>query len=277
MSMILVAVDLEFDASGGCHVRTESQEALGQAIRFGRALGHGLRLAHAGQSAGPDDEGADMRLRRMILDQWVAAIRASGLPAEWVYLHGDPGEELVTLTHELEPPLLVVGTRQRSDGSGRVISSIAGRLLAEVRVPLCIVRHEAASKGGALIASDLSPGGAVLEGGLHLANSLGLQARILHVLREGEAEAQALASIRELVADPSRPEPWPAIAAEDCLFRRGDLHASLLHEVRDLRPEFLIMGSAGRQGLASLIKSNSAEDVWRDISCSLYTVPTEPS
>lgn len=273
MSMILVAVELEFGKGSPCRVSPSSQEALSQAIRLARAGGHGLRLAHVcGRDSG-DEEGREMPLRHMILDQWVQAIRASGLSAEWLYLYGDPAAELLSLSHEFPPPMLVVGTRQRSDGSGILAGSVAARVLAEARVPVCVARHQASAVRRLLIATDLREDDPVLRAGLRLAGCLDLVPRVLHVLRPTESPTALRRQLAELIETADARGGEARLRLQDCQLVEGSFASSLAEQLRAQRPEFLVLGRSGTRGLTAMLAEDSADLVWREVPCSVFAVP----
>jgi nucleotide-binding universal stress UspA family protein len=130
----------------------ESREAARVAAELARAFGRGVVFAHAADDP-PTFPYGEARLRELqrreatdtahrLLEDVTASLPAIGIETQ--VLFGDPFEALISLCHERDAALLVVGARGRSGLAAAWHGTISARLAGATGCPVVAVSSDAA-------------------------------------------------------------------------------------------------------------------------------------
>lgn len=268
-----------------------SRSALLDAAALARALGAEVVLAHA--VADPEDD-----VLRAHAGKLLARLQDE-LAAEGVQVQaphrlrgGEAADVLRAVAEETRSDLIVVGAGEKTVTDRLLLGSTAERLTRESPVPVWLTRPglERRRLGRILCAVDGSDLAAeVLGAAAGLARALSARLDVLTVVAasaapgtrgrvqtldpapadrprgprtaEGEAVDQALAGV-ELHGVERR-----------VLVREGTPAARIIECAAEVEADLLVIGSAGRRGLARLARGNTAEKVIRQLPCSTLVVP----
>lgn len=236
-------------------------------------------------------EGAVEELRAFA----VKAALPPEVPLSLRVLSGEPAHEIVDLSLELSPEVVIIGTHGRTGLKRWLIGSVAERVVQHARCPVLTVppgtpaSETAMNISKILVPVDYSPGSKVaLEYALSLADKLGAQLTVLHtwevppMLRpditvwSGQVTAnladhvqhEAEKGMKEFLAD-AKADANPRVSS---LVQGGQASSTILATAESGKFDLVCMGTHGRSGLAHLVLGSVAERIVRHSKCPVLTV-----
>lgn len=210
---------------------------------------------------------------------------------------GDPVREIRHKADEIDPELVLVGSRGHGPISGAILGSVTRALASEGRWPLLIVRntHDAQLHGPVVcgVAGRLEDAEPVVQVAERFARRLGRELILAHV-EEDEASAARIdaggfpaAPGGVLPAAPPRPTKASSSAtvldeltsrlADGGVYRSEVLHGSPASELSTLASEegaqALVVGRRGLGALRSAIEGSVSLELTRSAGCPVMIVP----
>lgn len=268
----------------------EGGTVLEEAALLARTFGARLRLAHVLTDVAPDDLGAraSERHAREQLERLAAGLERDGVQVARPHLVAPgraPARVLLTWTAAVEPDLVVLGAGARSPLERLQLGRTAERVVRRSHRPVWIARGSARQGWPRRIAVAVDgsrPAAAALAAGAMLARTFVAELVPLSVLPRLDGPLA-------LTWRPPVPRARRTTRAFRAALARIDLHgiplrrvrrqgrpaAALLEVVEEVEADLLVLGSAGRTGLARLVRRNTAERVLRRARCSVLVVPAE--
>ncbi|MGE0712728.1 MAG: universal stress protein [Planctomycetota bacterium] len=260
---ILVAVDLGPGSAG----------ALAEGLRVARAFGARLRVLHviplkAVPEFGDDEAGRSAPARRL---GGLLARELPSPPPESILRVGEPSRELLAAVGELRPDLVVLGVRSRSALDLLLRGSRVERAIRESPVPVWVAQPRRARSIRRVLCGVDPARGAEEEvaAAVAVARRFGARLDLVRVLDGPDAD---LAAARRELRDLAARAPSGGLRIETLVWGGGRRECLVTAaEVRDV--DLLVLGCAGRRGLARWLRGNLAEEVVRRVACSLLVVP----
>jgi nucleotide-binding universal stress UspA family protein len=199
---------------------------------------------------------------------------------------GRPSTELVAAAREHSPSLVLAGAGNRN-WRQVMLGSTSRRLLRDLHSPLWLVRGEGTREiGRVLVASDLRPAAARATA---LAVGLWPQAgfELLHVVQHLPDIAAGLAEAGRADVERTRAEleqtcqrRLEAVARETLAdqvvvtrLEQGHPVGVVLRRLQESRPDLLVMGRSGRQGLDAAVLGSVAEALLEQVDCDVLLAP----
>jgi nucleotide-binding universal stress UspA family protein len=216
-------------------------------------------------------------------------IIASGIRvADPIVTVGSPFNEIIELADAHDVNVIIVGSGEQRDESQFRLGLTAEKLIRKARKPVWVVKAGATGKFNTILCPvDFSdPARRALTNAIHLARTF--QARLL-VLTVIQPLATIYISSAEL-ADEAQAKYTEAQQQQFEKFltdfdfhnvqwtktvRHGWPHQEILTLAREQSADLLVMGSTGRTGLARILMGSVAEEVIREMPCSVITVKAE--
>jgi nucleotide-binding universal stress UspA family protein len=263
--------------------------ALRAAAELARAYGATLDVLHVveppilpGPEAGlvlvADTQGAEEALRRV-----VASIDAE-VRIEIAVVEGMP---VSTITREASArgcDLVVVGTHGRRGASRLFLGSVAERVVRTSGVPVLTIRSNDADAAPRpirtiLCAVDFTPASErALDAAVALASRLGAAVRVVYAwdaepldLHPTFAAAQQREIERELGRIVEAHRAGTNVEVEG-LVRRGVAHLGIVETAHETGADLVVVGTAGRRGLARAVTGSVAERVVRACEVPVLTI-----
>jgi nucleotide-binding universal stress UspA family protein len=288
---ILVATD--FSAS--------ARRALEWAIELGQRQDARLILVHA---LDPGYLTRNAEVQRRILDEATAKlkdhgeyVKQAGLALTMRVEAGKPWEAICEAAVEFGANLIVIGSRGLTGLDRILLGSTADRVVRSASVPVVTVHPDDLKPNfhSAIVAVDFSsPSQHAIEAAADLLASKNSKTATLFLLHCSpppfvigatdvpvhmmpswdDVDEQALQRLQQLARSMRRPH-----LQVECLVARGyPLHA-ILEQSRQLRPDFIAVGTQGRTGLERFVMGSVAERVLHHANCPVLTFGTaaEPS
>lgn len=232
------------------------------------------------------------------LDELLASLRETGVESGSLILGGTPFFELSTAVQQLEIDLLMKSSQPVSGTRELLFGSTDMHLMRKCPCPVWIQKDRHEGRYKRLLASlDVERTDAESQGLnrliLDLATSLALreeaELQVVHAWTvPGEASLRGRAFMRmahqevdRLIAreQTRRAQAFEALLAPyrsefdftaDLI--KGDPRARIPEIAADSGADLIVMGTVGRTGLPGLIMGNTAEDILRQVDCSVLTV-----
>ncbi|MEJ7843330.1 MAG: universal stress protein, partial [Rubrobacter sp.] len=158
---ILLATDGSTDAKLGARAATELARKTGSELHVAHAWTHHVQSFGYPTVGWTDYSYLYEREARRLLDSQVDAIEAAGgAVAEPHLLHGPTIDVLLDLCEELQPGLLVMGSRGLGPVGRLLVGSVSEGVVHHARVPVLVVRggEEAWPPGRVIVGDDGSEG-----------------------------------------------------------------------------------------------------------------------
>ncbi|RMG12747.1 MAG: universal stress protein [Planctomycetota bacterium] len=189
---------------------------------------------------------------------------------------GTPAELVLEKARERQASLVMLGAASKGVLDRLLLGSTAETVLRKAPTPVWVVRpgraHDRLRR--VLCAVDASePGRESLAAAIPLARTYVAPLSILHVVpRSGPTHAVDCREVPDLT------EPFDLHGIEvETLCYEGSVPEAVVAAANDVDPDLLVIGEAGRTGLARLLRRNTAEEVVRKLPCSLLAVKAEGS
>ena len=136
----------------GTDFSSEADKALRLGVEIARTLGAAVEIVHVHQPAtyvlpppldivALPDQGDDIVQIRVSLDERRKEAEAAGVAVSQVLLAGEPAGTLVSRAKELEPYLIVVGSRGSTGLAHILLGSVAERVVRHATCPVLVVPH----------------------------------------------------------------------------------------------------------------------------------------
>lgn len=253
-----------------------SLDAWREACLLARTLGGEVQLAHAIPEApegSPDFDVVAYRIEELFKDlRHKAESEGIRVASETIVRSGEPGDLVLDLARERKPDLVVLGAGEKGTLERLLLGSTAERVIREATTPVWLVRPGRAHtdlKRILCAVDDTDPSREALAGALFLARTFTAHLDLLTVQPTGAAKG-GTARFRRSCA-----EEFDLHGAEvEFISREGDAAEQILAAARERKTDLLVMGTAGRTGLARVLHANTAEKVVRRVPCSLLALKT---
>lgn len=193
---------------------------------------------------------------------------------------GEAIEVILSTANQFGSNVIMLGSGNKRILERLRLGTTATKIIHQATRPVWVVKPSQTPLPIAkiLCAVDFSePSKRALRNAILLSHALGGELAVLHVIEDdvetlaAEQQTDALRlALQALLKDDANPHH-----AAQILIHPGETAASILQTVRDHRCDLLVMGSVGRRGLSGLFFGNTAEQVVREVPCSLLTVKGE--
>ncbi|HXV37700.1 MAG TPA: universal stress protein [Myxococcota bacterium] len=220
---------------------------------------------------------------RVALEAARASLRDAGIEVEIEYSEQRAWLAIVERVIRSGVDLVLVGKRSDREHDGRLLGSVAQKLVRKCPCAVWVVKPGAPARIARLLAAtDLSPvGDRVVSLAASLAEQWSAELHVVHALQlplsvqiEGpDAERQYTAESRTAAVAEIESRLSPALK------KSAELHVGLTSPSRAilecadrLKPELVVMGTIARGGVAGLMLGNTAERMLGRLDCSLLTV-----
>ncbi|MCX7932123.1 MAG: universal stress protein [Rhodovarius sp.] len=280
---ILAATDLS----------SRSDRALARAALLAAELGAPLVLLHAlDDDQPPGLLEAARREARLALQRLAAALPGGmGRGAELLLAQGDPYRVIQQVAAERGARLLVLGEHRRRPLADMFLGTTAERVLRSAPCPVLMVHRPAAGPyAQVLVATDLSDRAlAAWQAAALLGLLQRAQVSLLHVREspplagialgaQPPAAAAAAAEERQAQSGAALAD-WaargPALPAPRLLLQEGPPAMVIVEQAAALQADLVVLGTAGRAGLARAILGSVAAQVLGEIGCDALALPPQ--
>ncbi len=295
------------DASPGAPPRADSLSGAGMRTLVAydgsdsakRALGVAAQLAVSGADIAvanvapplgePDFAGSpevEDPEQEALLAEARSEVARSGTAAVTVRRRGDAVTELLAAAEELEPELIVVGSRGRGPFTAALLGSVSAALAGRANAPVLVVGPTAVLGEGPIVVgvdgSEASLDAARVAARLDRSLGRGLEVVHSYMLRPipgASAVPEARAELAQV--DEQRAEELLAEAADELgipreatqTVRNGSEPAALLTLARDLDATLLVVASRGRGAVRAALLGSFSMSVLADAPCPVVVVP----
>lgn len=262
IATILVALDIERGACDTCD----------EAGLVARAFG--ARVVAVNAQAEPEQAGdAALEARdQEFLAELTARIGAAS-PPTLVRRVGAPADVILGVAERESADLIVLGAAPKAAVERILMGATAEAVLRRATVPVWVVPAGGARRGIRVLVCgiDGSPAArAALATAAAVARTFAARLCLVTVAADG-APAPGAADERDLQANPGEVD----LEGIELTSRveQGDASAGILRAAEAEGADLLVLGSAGRTGLARFRRANTAERLARRAPCSLLAVP----
>lgn len=263
----------------GVELPDEGRPATIEAGRLSRALGAELTLLHAYPRVHTTDRDAAevasraaWLLEDVALDLEEEGAKVARPPLAPIDV--SPADALLAAAADGAFDLLVLGA-ERKTGLDRLLGATAERVTRESPVPVWLAHARAKGEVQRIVcAVDPSePSKEALGAAAFLARAFVAELHTLSVLPPFGPDGAP--------SGPEQERPFrEALGRIDLhglehrvLLRQGEPAPTIVEVTAQLGADLLVLGTAGRAGVARLVRGNTAERVLRDASCSVLVVP----
>jgi universal stress protein E len=241
-----------------------------EACTVGKTFGAELILVNAIPDAGehaPAFEAVSAKIRELFED-----LRQKGeaadvrVDAQFEIRSGAPAEVIVAVAKERAADLVMLGATTKGRLDRLLVGSTAEKVMRSAEPPVWLVRPGRGHSDVKTIVCAVDGSEAASEGlasAIFLARTFVAKLTLLGVAEDDEAIARFESGAHEY--------DLHGITMET-LVLQGDVRQSILDAVSKTAADLLVLGEAGRTGLARLLKGNTAEAVVREVAASLLTV-----
>jgi monovalent cation/proton antiporter MnhG/PhaG subunit len=217
-----------------------------------------------------------------------AEVARSGTPAVTVRRRGDAVTELLAAAGELQPELIVVGSRGRGPFTAALLGSVSAAVAGQANAPVLVVGPAAVLGEGPIVVgvdgSEASLDAARVAAALDRGLGRGLQVVHSYTLRpipgvsvvpDARAELAQVDEQRaeELLAEAADALGVPGEATQTV--RNGNESAALLGLARDLDATFVVVGSRGRGAVRAALLGSFSLSVLAAAPCPVVVVPPD--
>ncbi|PWG03008.1 universal stress protein [Sphingosinicella humi] len=277
MQCILVATDLS----------SEAYNALGRACRLARQSGADLHILHAAASDCEIEEVSE--IRRRLHDEAETLAEAPPLVELELSVHVTKGEGAAVILAEarrLKPDLIILGAHGEPHFRDVVFGTTASRVSSEAEQPVLVVQNDyhrryarvmaAAEEGRAEEVLRLACGIASMHE-LYVVHAYGSATKSLFGYGDilEDVRADQTAKIDQVIASiPAMEDVRPQIHS---IVEEGEVMSVLMREWDKAKPDLVVIGTHGRQGLARLFQASVAEAVLLGCPSDILVVPGRPA
>lgn len=260
-----ILVGVEFTDAGQC--------ALNEAALLARLFGAQVVLLHTlpDVTEGGRDTAAVVSHAERLLEKLAKDLEEDEVRVARPFLVAvgeTPGGALLTAIAEVQPDVTVLGAGTKTAMDRVLLGATAERVVRESPNAVWLTRpgRDHGTIQRIVVAVDASdPAREALATAAFLARTFVAELHTLSVLPTQEGGDQAL---REVLARIDLHGIDHHVA-----LRHGKAAVKIVEAVSELEADLLILGTAGRKGVARLLHGNTAEKVLRQVPCSLLVVP----
>lgn len=227
------------------------------------------------------------QLERMRTEMVQRGIRVVPPP---IVERGEAIEVICSTANRLHANLIMLGAGEKRVMERFLLGSTAAKAIRQATQPVWVVKPSQTPPHIAkiLCAVDFSdPAKRALRNAVLLSRTFRAELTVLHVV---ETDASRTPRCNAVADPPTADQKCHKLRAEierllrgygasvpsvQILVCRGEPDTSILQTVRVHGCDLLVMGSVGRRGLSGLLIGNTAEQVVREVPCSLLTVKGE--
>ncbi|MGE0712627.1 MAG: universal stress protein [Planctomycetota bacterium] len=245
-------------------------EVFDEACALGKTFGAELVLVHAIPDAPPMTPNYDLIAERIgeVFDDLALRAQTHGAsvdPARYVRF-GPPKTVIYEVIAETGANWLVLGAANKTTVDYLLLGSTAEAIIRSAPVPVWLVRPGRAHKEPKEILCAFDGSDAAREA---LEASLFLARNFVGRLTLVSAGEEPVA--RQVLEDVRHQVDMHGVHV-DSLVRPGNPSDEILGAVAELHPDLLVLGCAGRKGLARLWHKNTAERLVRRAPCSILSL-----
>jgi nucleotide-binding universal stress UspA family protein len=221
-----------------------------------------LRVVHASREELTEDD----RARIQGLSAVLRATTPPALHAHLAVIRNDPVDGILEEIETFDPDLIVLGAHERARFRDTLFGTTAARLLARTPVPILVARQAERRPYRRILAAIDSDSTA--EPVLRLATRVGSARHLFvvharperperHVSPGCDVDPDSRSALERIVrqAAPRSEELQVHLDVRD-----GDPFRVIEREVRQYKPDLLVMGTHGRQGVDRILFDSLAED-----------------
>ncbi len=242
-------------------------EAWREASAISRTFGAPIVLVHAIPEAGEFSPEFDVVSTQIfdLFEDLTRGAKDAGVEVTQPFeiRSGQPSEVIRDVARERKADLIVIGAGNKSTLDRLLLGSTAERVMREAEQPVWLVRpgrgHDDVKRIVAAVDGS-APGREALAAAVMLARTFTARLTLLEVRASGAGGTTWRDELDLHGID------------LETLQLEGDVVESLLKAAQEKSCDLLIIGEAGRQGFARLLKANTAEAVVRKVPCSLLAV-----
>ena len=254
---IVVATDLE-----------DLSELLPHAVAQAKASNAALHIVHAINTykvfvpesgmIPPIDPIRMAQDAQMKMEERVCPIREQGVRCTTEVLHGDPSDVVAEVTKNTGAQRVIVSTHGRTGIKRMVLGSVASRILARSKVPVCTIGPNCYAPSGAGVKTVLHPTSLGPDAGpsarlaLDLAQHYGAELTLLHVIAPDSAmepclDPQYAFENLEFLSPASSGDSRVTVHKR---VLAGDKKREILRKAEAIHADFIVLGSHSASGRA---------------------------
>ena len=268
-----------------------SDDATKAAINLAKAFGSKILMIHVLPDSKESPIPLDVvkKVAGNELRTTVRAINDAGVATgEPIIAFGSPFDQIIHFAELHDVNVIVIGSGQKHPRGKHTLGVTAEKLVRKSSKPVWVVRPGTKKNINKILCPvDFSEAShRALSNAVHLCRKFGAKLTILTVFeplvniyripvkvsakeQKNTEKHQALQFNKFLAGFDLQSVPWKK---EIC---RGKPHEQILSRVKALKPDLIVMGSAGKSGVARILLGSVAEKVVREIPCSVITVKSE--
>lgn len=258
----------------GSDLSARSDRALQRAFLLARTHGAKVTVATVIDDAMPEDMTNDARTKAEAVLTRSADYFGDGVPHEIIARIGHPATDMRTLTQEVSPDLLVLGTHRDKSFLGALRETTAQRIVRLTDCPVLVVCETADHDYDHVVAAtDFSPAATaamtaarVLAPGADITPVHAIQIPYSGMLGTTPEAKHALeASFRnDAQVDDAKWRESLGTDVADTRFMAGSAHASLRLAIDEIGATLLTVGAHGRVGASRTLLGSLATDLMRE-------------